>query len=278
LSFVFERDEKRPEVRKDVAGSIRFYPKLDGTGNVQASVTAGDNTLTVYSNAGAVLAGPTNVSPTNEGTPAISRFDLAIPALASLGESYFAVLTWKQLGQTEERVETIPFDVVLQPWGESFISLNDLLMRVPGIVARLDRQRQRLDSTGTLTAEQLASQYGAQAHDALYKRIAARVAVDRAQSGGVKARPRLIVNRRILQPIEAALALAFLFRADCTQGASFDGRFSEEARVLFDEWSGIADHELAAIGDLEYDRDEDRVVDDELINFGRVIMKRRVQG
>ena len=111
----------RPEVRRSTATTVQWWPKVDGTGNATASATAGHNYFIVYDPAGVEVQAQTNVSPTSV-TGVGSRFDLSVPSISTMGEDYRIDLFWRVSGESLERLESIYFDVVREPWGPSTVS------------------------------------------------------------------------------------------------------------------------------------------------------------
>jgi len=275
VTFLAELDDARPEVRKDVAGTIAFYPKLDASGNVLASATSGHVHRTVYDNAGNVHAAQANVTPTTivDADGNYSRIDLAIPAFDLLREDCYAVLVWRESGGSADRVETIYFDVVLQPWGRSTISLNDLQTHVSDIGDRITRQAARL----SITKFELASLYGARAHNELYHRLRAQVSEDAGAALGDSdriTRPRLILDKRALHRVEGLIATSMVFESDMT---SADPSLSDAA-ALYQHWAQRAHDAFRGLGPLRYDSSEDRAADITKPSFGRVVRLTRAQG
>lgn len=279
MSFVFERDEKHQEVRKDVAGTLRFYPKLDGSGNIELDINTIDNhSVEIFDPAGRLITAAAGVTVYSDGVPGIARIEFSVPAIARLGENYFALLRYKPLTLTTQQVATLYFDVVLQPWGDSSVSLNDLMSRVANIRPRLEQQRLRLDPAiagNNGTVETLASQHAYLAHQELFTMLRGRIAQDTVSSGGIKTRPSLICDRKVLHPLEVALTLKAVFQFDLSGG---DTTLTSEAKALFKHWSEQADKLFAALPPLAYDVREDRAADAELVSVGRAVRARRVQG
>jgi hypothetical protein len=288
MAFRFERDDARAEVRKDVAGTIAFFPKVDGLGNVTVSAA----TFELRKPGGEVLQAATNAGIVTSG--GISRLDLAIPAIAALGEDYFAIIRYTpdgavHAGENFERVEQLQFDVVLQPWGPSRVSLNDLEQKVPTIRGRLARVLDALNAGGAtgLTVDQVASIFAHQAHAELYRKIRNKIGIERAQVASrgssvttaaplypahLYTRPRLLVDRVALQPIEVPLTLACIYEGDIADGVD-----QREARAQAEHWRGRADEEFLKLADLAYDFSEDRTPDRTIEKLSGVVVARRVQ-
>ena len=273
----FERDDLRHEARQGLASTLVFWPKVDGIGNVLVSATAGQNRATFYDSRGNLISGPTNISGTT--VSGVSRFDISVPAIADLQEGAYVVVTYtpdgtQHPGEAIERVHTIPFDVVLQPWGQSTVSLNDLQDRFPTIVGWLTRMAQVLDASSPPTAAVLASRFAHKAHAELYVWIRNKMRIEQSARGiAGYLRPRLIVDRLRLHPLEVELALSLIFEANVSTAA--EGR---DAAELADRFRKAATTRFAVIGDLEYDATEDRLPDTKLETLSRTVPARRVQG
>jgi len=286
MGYRFERGDARPELRKGFAGTITWWPKVDGLGNVLVSSAA----FALYKPGGEVLQASAAVTPTT--VDGASRLDLAVDSIGELGEDYFAVVTFTpdatEHGAAEafERVAQLQFDVVLQPWGDSWVSLSALEGRVPGVRARLLRQVDAYDPDGTLelTVDQLASQWAHRAHAELARRIRTKIAVERAGAASrtfaagplmpaeAYTRPRLIVDRLALEPVEVALALSMIFEADIAEGEG-----QTEAKTLADYWTERTRVLFGELGNLAYDFTEDRVADSTLDTLVRSRVTRRVR-
>lgn len=272
MVFQFEEDDRRWEVRQSIAQTLIHWPKVDGIGNVLVSAIGGENTYTVFGDRGATLQNETNVSGTTVG--GISQLRLSIPAIEDLDEDLYIVikftpdLSTHEANDNFERVYTRPFDVVLQPWGDSQISLNDLESRVPTIRARLKRQANAQDPTNVKTPEALASEWGHLAHAELYRRIRQRVRFDVTNRGIEYTRPRLIIDRAELHPVEVALAINMIFEGDLRDEG-------DEAMTLAGKWSEKFQSMYSQLGPLTYDLDEDRVVEEILPKHGSKRRRRR---
>lgn len=273
--MTFERDSLRHEARKGIASTLVFWPKADGVGNVQVSAAS----ATVYDHAGNALAGPTALVPVL--VSGVHRLDVAVPAVDELQENGSAVITYtpdgaQHPGEDIERVHTVLFDVVLQPWGDSTVSLNDLQSRFPTIIGWLKRMVDILDPNGTdgLTAAELASRKAHEAHAMLYVWIRNKLRLERSTRGLMGyLRPRLIVDRLRLHPIEVELTLHTIFEGNISESA--EGR---DAAVLADRTLDKAKQKFAGLGDLEYDSNEDRVVDQAVESLSKSVPARRIRG
>jgi hypothetical protein len=281
VAYAAELDDLRQEVRLNVATTIVFWPKVDGSGNVTASSNAGDNTVEIRKPSGEVEQASTNISPTAVASVG-SRFDISVPAIATLGEDYHAVLTWRESGSSFARLEVIYFDVVREPWGPSSVSLNSMQSLVPDIGDRLNRQASRLSQT----AEQRASVVGHQARIELgnwlrqavtedTQRMSSAVSDEVLRSTTLDAylRPRLIKDKTRLHNIEVKLAVALAYGADM-RADSEDG---DAVAGLYEKWLEAAKTSFSAMGPLKYDLDDTLAVDTTIRDVGRFIPVSRVQ-
>ena len=254
-----------------MAHTFAVWPKVDGVGRVLVSSAS----VTFYSPTGNVVGGPTALSPVT--VSGRSRLDVEIPALSDLEEDYLALLTYTPDSATHgaaeayQRERQVLFDVVLHPWGESELAIEDLEDLRPSIRPVLSRIVEQLDPAGTegLTAEALASRYCYRAHAELYELLRVRAAQDYPDRPLGFIRPRLILDRRRLNPIEVHLAMALIFAGI----AGYDAD-SGEAHELAKKYSAEAQTRLGTLDRLTYDRSEDRVADSELTGFGAVHARR----
>lgn len=267
MPYAAEFDDLRQEVRVSTASTIVFWPKLDGSGNVLASPTAGHCTVEIFGPAGEVVAASANITPTT--VVDVSRFDIAVPAIATLGEDYFAKLTWRQSGGSVSHVETIYFDVCREPWGSSSVSLNSLQSLCPDIGDRLTRQGARVSQT----REQRASTVAHQARVELGEWLRAAIADDGTRLGRDDGylRPRLIKDKTRLHTVETKLALALVFGAELRSDE--DGSIAAQHT----RWLEAAKASFKALNPLKYDLDDDLDVDVEVRSVPRFIHVRRVQ-
>ena len=274
MTFFPELEESRAEVRKDVAGLIVFWAHADAAGIVSASTVAGDCRFEVFDHAGNSIQGLQNVTPAADTNGLTSVLALPIPAISTLQEDAYAVVYWKRDGETVEHVETIYFDVCLQLWGMSSVSINDLAQIRPDIGLVLDQQAARIG--GGQTRESLASIFGARAHGELYHWIRAQVSAE--ASGRIDTlesvtRPRLILDRRALARVEALIACSLVYEGDMTSTETAES----DAAALYQHFNDRARSAFKSLGNLRYDASEDRVVDTIKPSFGRTVRLRRVQ-
>lgn len=253
MTYAAELDDRRQEVRRGYAANvIRCWPKAAGAGNV--AVTA--PSATILDPDGESLGA---ASVTNTTVGAVSRLDLTIDATSyELRENYAAVITWTYGGLAH--VTTLRFDSVLEPWDGSDVSLNDLVDEVADIGELLTGQIAAKGDTGR-TIEQEASLLGVRACTDVKGWIRSQI-----EAKG-RIYPRLILQRDELRAVVAAQAIARAYRA---QGGGADS----PARQLYQDWTGEAQSRLRALGELDYDADEDRVADAQIGGWGVVRLGR----
>lgn len=258
MPYARELDSLRQEVRKDTAGTIVFWPKVNGL-NVQV-VTS--NTFQVFDPSGVSVEGPTAI----DGTLVtdVDRFDIPVAAIGTLDEGYYVELLWTQAGASEVQRSVILFDCVLYPYGPPSVSLNEMLEERPDAGEVLDRHGQLLgQSAGEASQEYAAAIYSMKARVELDALIRAQMQVD----GGV--RPRLILNRERLNRVEAKLAMREMYAAD------FSGSDDSEGLSLYEHYKAEADRAWASVGPLKYDSSEDLSTEETIDNIGRVVIQRR---
>tara|TARA_B100000945_G_scaffold233817_1_gene190124 strand:- start:1016 stop:1846 length:831 start_codon:yes stop_codon:yes gene_type:complete len=276
MSYFNELDDARPEVRKAVSGqTIITYARIDGVGLAEASSSPGDCQATVYDSNGSIVSAATNVSPTADPNGLNSKFVITIPSFSEFQEDAFVVLEWLAVGETIKRVSTIYFDVVLQPWGPSSVSVNDLLQVRPDIGLVIDQQATRIG--GGLDREKLASIYGSRAHTELYHWVRSQISADassRVDDFASITRPNLIIDKSAIHRIETLLALALVYEGDMTSPDSAES----DAAGLHMHYKERARSAFMGLGPMRYDSNSDRVVDVVKPSFGRAIRLRRVQG
>lgn len=264
-AYVRELDELRQEVRQNVAGTISFWPKVAGTGNVTATAASWE----IYSPSGgsALATGSGTISAV--GTPSISRIDIAVPAQATLDEDYQARITWRASGESADRFTVVMFDVVLVPWGPPTVSLNDLLEERAEIGAVLERLGRRFSPV--LTEQEMAAIYAVRARVALDVKIRSRIEEDAARGSEQARRPHLILNQERLNRVERLLALAAIYQADMSNPDDEE----DDSAAMFRHFTLEGDSAWASVGPLKYDRIEDLVADSVESGAGRIVRTRR---
>jgi hypothetical protein len=304
MTFFRELDELRREFRAAPGNgqTFAFWPKVDGV-NARATalgslgiegVSLGQE-YSVYKPDGSLLYGPIAINSTDVGTPTITRFDIAlsttsIPHLGTreaLGEDYFIKLSWIDHAQTNVYLEVIYFDVVLWPFGQPSVSLNEMMQERPDAQDVLGRLGVRLGyTTGSDAQTNMAGIFAHDAHVELDALIRQRILEDNKEevasytSTNVSRRPRctrpsLILNRERLSRVERKIALKLIYAADST-----DPDDEEKSSGLYRHYAAEADKAWAAVGPLKYDNTEDLIPDEVIIDVAKVtsVRTRRVQG
>ena len=261
MAYAKELDELRKEVRKSVATTLSVWPKVAGTGNV---ATTGTPTFEVYDPDGTLVQSSTSCTATSVGS--ITRLDCAVSAITTLGEDYQLRVTWIANGESLARLDIAFFDVVLWPFGQPSVSLNDLLELRPEIGDVLSRHATLLSST----SEALAATHAVRARAELDQMLRNQVTSDG------QTRPHLVLSRDRLIPVERYLALASVYEADANNPA--EG--VDESSALYRHYRAESDRAWRQMGPLKYETEgaEDLVPDAVATAIGRSIRLRRVQG
>ena len=274
MPFVRERDDLPWEARLNASATFRYWPKLDGR-NIVASPTAGHCRYAVRGADGSSILGETNVTPTT--VAGVSRLDLAIPAIATLGERLQVRIWFRETGGAE-RYDMRTFDVVLHPFGQPWTSRNDILEMRPDADTHLDRIGQRLGYAAGDEAKIFAAAICAiHGRIALEARIRDTIGVDRSSSGRLGAgftRPALIIDRQRLARVERYETMAHLYRSVAQKPEDGD----DPASQLFRHFRDSANTAWAQVGPLGYDADQNGVPDTVISDVTRVFRFRRAQG
>lgn len=281
MAYTLELDDLPRELRKDVAGTLRFFPKVNGI-NVAAHATATNHSFTVHKPDGTQIEAISSVSPTTVST--YSRLDLPVSAISELDEGYQVRLSWQDLSGSAY-FEVLAFDVVLWPFDQPLVSLNDLIDERPEILEVLQRLGIRRGLSSGIEAEEYAAVIAARAHLELYTLIRNQILSDRNEEGTYvsaprtghrrtrAARPNLILNRQALRRVELQLALAKAYEADMGSPDSEE----DSSALLHAHYRAAADRAWGSVGPLQYDSVEDLTPDEEITHLSRTVRLRRVQ-
>jgi hypothetical protein len=250
--YAAELDDLRFEVRRGSSGTIRFWPKLPGSGNVEISA---DPTYTVLDPRGSTVGSGTGARASFAG---VTRVTCAIDASGlALGEDYAAVITWTD-PDAETHVETVRFDVVTEPYVPS-ISLNDLVDQVADASARLSTMA--ASQADGRTAAQMASVLGVVAWREIRRWLRRK-----AEQDG-RTYPQMIINAEELRDVITLKTIAIMFDADGAPPGSPTRELAElyhkRAREAFD-----------SAPMLRYSDAQDRVEDARLSSYGVVTVRR----
>lgn len=280
MTYAPELDDLRQEVRAATASTLYFWPKIDAAGNVAASATASDNTYEVRDPSGAVVQAATNAATSLHFGR--TRLDLAIPAIATMAEDYFALISWREAATTFTYQERVYFDIVTEPWGPSSVSLSSLQSLVPDVADRLGRQGQRLGQDAAARASILGhsarielGQWVRQAVTEDTSRMVPIISDQLVSQGDASSylRPRLIKDKSRLHNVEVKLALHLAFVGDM-RADSDDG---DPVATLAAYWLDAAKQSFKSMTPLKYDLDDNGTVDTEIADVGRFVIQRRVQ-
>lgn len=255
MTFQQEMDDVRQEVRRGGSGSVALWPKQSGANVVASAATwasydpdgnalsTGSGTVTAYQDGDAV-----NVA---------SRVSCTIDASAlDIGENYRVDVTYT-VGASSY-VESVQFDVVVEPAGSLGVSMNDLQSEQSDVEPILLRQAAQQE-TGR-TAQQQAAVLGVRAWGDVRQWLKKKV----EQQGS--SWPLYIVNREDVRGVVVARAL---YRMIVAQGLT-----SADLREQADWWRTEAERRFAAMPALQFSTDEDRVPDDVVQTFSVVETRR----
>lgn len=270
-TFSRENDELRRELRLSVAGTLRWWPKLDGA-NVLLSTTGGEVSVIIKDPGGSTIQTISDATSgvTDIGSPAeYSYLDISASAISVLDEDYSAHITWRQRGASVDYLDVIWFDVVRWPWGQPSVSLNDMLEERPDAADILLRHGLRLGYSSATAAATMAGVYAVRARVELDAKIRDTIEADRVrasetstgQGGGDRyTRPNLVLNRERLSRVERKLAMRLLFAADMG-----DPEGGDESAGLFRFYDAEAERAWRSVGPLKYDGPSEDIVATETI-------------
>lgn len=229
MAYAFERDDVRQELRRGASGTVSFWPKVEGVGNVSLSA---DPTFVITKPGTETI---TSGTATRTTVGAVTRVDVTVDATSlDYLEDYAAVVTWVYSSVT--RVTTVRFDVVLEPWTAE-LSLNDFQAELADASQRLERLA--LAQGSGRTAEIAASELGWLAWGDVRTQLRRR-----AEQAG-QAYPRMILNREEVRRIVIATAISRLFRAS---GGPPEGENALNARA----WADRAESLSAGLPEIRY--------------------------
>lgn len=252
MTYQQELDDVRQEVRRGASGIVRYWPKVDGE---NVAVT-GTPTYVWYDPDGDTL-GSGNTTPTTVG--AFTRCAITIDASGEtdVREGHRVAISFVYSGSTY--VESLSFDVVVEPMGSVNVSMNDLTSEQADAEAILLRQALQQESgrTAVQQAAVLATRAWGDVRAWLKKKV--------EQQGS--SWPLYILNREELRMVIVARAL---YRMHVAQGLS-----NPEARDHAEWWRAEADRRFAGLPALQFSTDTDALADDQIQSFGVVEMARR---
>lgn len=275
MAYAKEFDELRSEVKKDKTGTVSFWPKVLGSGNVVPSSASYET----FSPDGVLLASG-SITPVTVAT-GIGRLDAPIAAgvSATLGEDYRVDFTWTS---TSVYYSTVYFDVVLYPFGPPSVSLLDMLEESIEIGAILERHGIKLGISQSTAQAEMASIYAYRARVELDAMLRDAIQIEQNSSSTYSTptrgvykvgRPHMILNRERLNRVERKLAMRAAFASDMTDREGTDSSASKYR--YFDEEVQRA---FKAIGPIKFDFIEDKVVDAVQSTIGKSFFVPREQG
>ena len=252
MTFQQELDDVRQEVRRGASGVVRFWPKVDGE---NVAVT-GTPTYVWYDPEGDTIASG-NVTAATVGT--FTRCSVTIDASSETDVKENHRLLISFVYSTVTYVESVGFDVVVEPMGSVNVSMNDLTSEQADAEAILLRQALQQESgrTAVQQAAVLATRAWGDVRAMLKRKI--------EQQGS--AWPLYILNREELRMVIVARAL---YRMHVAQGLS-----NPEARDHAEWWRAETDRRFASLPALHFSTDTDALADDVIQSFGTTTLSRR---
>lgn len=246
MSYLPELDDGPREIRRGYAGNVlHFWPHVPGVGNVQLAAAP---TYKIFSPSNTQLGADAVATITDLGAPLVSRIDLTLDASDldawPLDEQYRVEVTWVYQGQ--ERQSTLRFACAREPYLPN-LGLNDFCEEVADSAQYLEGQAQALDAART--AEEHAAVLVVKAWGDVYRWLQ-----NRLQSEGNRIVPRCVVPAWKLNHVVIAQAVHRMFRAEA-------GPVESQASELALEWKDEASARFGSLGALDYDSDDDGVVD-----------------
>ena len=237
MPFFPELDDVRHEVRRGASGVVRLWPKVDG-----ANVLADEDSVSAEAfEPGGTSLGPLTVvdgtqpEEPEEGEEEVSRFTAGVNAAElELGEGYRIDFTYQVDGV--EHVESVPFDVVLEPWGTLGASYSDILDEHAALGEWLDRQAREQGEGETRERQAQRMLQGA------LREVRARMRRKVLESGG--SWPAYIPDREGLRGVLVATAVVRVLQAQ--------GLVSDVLINLHTFWRGEVERRWAELSPLKY--------------------------
>lgn len=251
MTYQQELDDVRQEVRRGSSGVVRYWPKVDG---INVAVT-GTPTWIAYDPDGVSIgSGSTTVATVGS----VSRLSATVDASGedSVRENYRLEISYVYSATTY--VESVHFDVVVEPIGTIGVSKNDLLSEQSDAEPILTRQaaQQEAGRTADQQAAVLASRAWGDVRGWLKRKV--------EQQGS--SWPLFIVDRESLRSVVVARALHRMMVAQ--------GLTNPDVREQAEWWRAEAERRFAALPELKFSTDNDAVPDDAVRSFGVVQLSR----
>lgn len=226
MTFAFEGDNLRQELRRNIAGSITFRPQVAGHGPVTEGLAA---TYVVTDPSGLEL---------QSGTATVSGglITCAVGALDEVESDYQCRITWSATDPSlADQLHVESFDVVLWPFGQISVSKDDIVNERPELALRLERTgvRLALDASADVAATKYASILAHRARVILEGWVRTNLPDEQLPTGFK--RGWVILDRDRLRPVEVLLAIACLYESEMT------GREEDDTAALYRHYLKRAD-------------------------------------
>lgn len=261
MPFFSELDDVRHEVRRGASGVVRLWPKVGGA-NVLAdedSVSAEAFQPDGTSLGAVVVVDGTQPEEPEEGEEEVSRFSVTINGAAlELGENYRLDFTYSVA--LFEHVESVPFDVVLEPWGTLGASYSDILDEHAALGEWLERQAQEQGEGETRERQAQRVLQGA------LREVRARMRRKVLESGGFW--PCYVPDREGLRGVLVATAVVRAIQAH--------GLVSDTLIQLHTFWRGEVERRWGELSPLKFG-ESTKTGEDELKGFA-IVRPRRTWG
>lgn len=266
MAFAFEQyGVMRQELEKGLAGTVYFWPKLPGSGNLDITSA----TYVIQEPNGTEIEASQSATLTTVGT--VERVDCDVAAITTADEGYRCVISWVYGGVT--RTEIVLFDVLVAPYANTIaVSLNDLQEERPDVSVVCSRLGELLNSK---TAEQVAAMYAYRARVRINRIIKDRIDAERSEAGASVeswplskrySRANAIVNREDLNRLERVIALMLIYAASTRDPDDGD----DEMAALYRFYRAEMNEELKSLR-IEYDTDGDAIADKTIQSGPRVM-------
>lgn len=251
MTYQQELDDTRQEVRRGASGVVYYWPKVDG-----ANVAVTGTPTYVWYDPDEESKASGNVTTTSVG--GFTRCAVTVDASGEddVRENHRLAISFVYNSQTY--VDSVGFDVVVEPMGTVGVSLNDLASEQADAAAILARQAAQQESgrTAAQQAAVLASRAWGDVRAWLKRKV--------EQQGS--SWPLYIRNREELRSVIVARAL---YRMHVAQGV-----LNVDARDQAEWWRAEAERRFAGLPALQFSSDEDAEVDDQLRSFGSIETRR----
>jgi hypothetical protein len=260
MTYESELDDVRQTIATGTStGSVVFWPKVAGTGNVAISGSATYSLFKPGDAADAVPFATGTATATTVG--AVTKLTITVNATSTtslpIDEYYRATIAWTY--SSTPYVSNVFFDICRDPFSPH-VSLNDVVEEVSDMEVRCSAQAVRMESGRT--ADQHASVLGVKAWNDVQTWIR-----QQAESKGYIL-PYAIVDHEAIRRVTVAKTVARIYRAE-------GGGPDSESWQLADWWDKEAKARFEGLPPIRYDANQDSAMDSELGGFGVIKMSRR---